>query len=139
MRRIKQLPLVSFAALAVALGLTLSQRSMVTVAAAVDPHAGHARMSAAEHIAAMAAAGNIHAGHAMDEARWSAAGLQAAAVPSNPNLPADNEGAAARLAASPRKGEFGAQGANNGANLRASQDAWPRTVAWIKKYTSSAL
>jgi dienelactone hydrolase len=30
-----------------------------------------------------------------------------------------------------------AQGANEGANLRASEDAWPRTIAWIRKYTSS--
>jgi len=29
-----------------------------------------------------------------------------------------------------------AQTANNGANMRASQQAWPLTVAWIKKYAS---
>ena len=29
-----------------------------------------------------------------------------------------------------------AQGGNNGANMRASLEAWPLTVAWIKKYAS---
>jgi dienelactone hydrolase len=29
-----------------------------------------------------------------------------------------------------------AQGGNNGANLKASQEAWPLTVGWIKKYAS---
>ena len=27
-----------------------------------------------------------------------------------------------------------AQSGNNGANLRASEQAWPLTVAWLKKY-----
>ena len=29
-----------------------------------------------------------------------------------------------------------AQGGNEGANLKASQQAWPLTVGWIKKYAS---
>jgi dienelactone hydrolase len=29
-----------------------------------------------------------------------------------------------------------AQGAANGANMKASQEAWPLTVAWIWKYAS---
>jgi carboxymethylenebutenolidase len=29
-----------------------------------------------------------------------------------------------------------AQGANDGANLRASREAWPLTIGWIKKHTS---
>lgn len=104
MRRKTRLALVASVAVAAFAGM-VSQRFRLT-AEAVDPHAGHAQLSATEHVAAMAAAGNIHAGHAMDEMRWAAAGLQGAGVPSNPNLPADNEGAPARLAASPRKGEF---------------------------------
>jgi carboxymethylenebutenolidase len=62
---------------------------------------GHV-MTATEHIAHMAAAGNIHAGHAMDEMNWAAR----QAAPSNTYLPADDMGAAARLASSPRKGEY---------------------------------
>jgi carboxymethylenebutenolidase len=42
----------------------------------------------------------------MDEMRWAAAGIQAPAAAAGTGLPADNESAAARLAASPRKGEF---------------------------------
>jgi carboxymethylenebutenolidase len=76
------------------------------VVAAKAPAVTHAAHTPAEHIAMLAAAGDIHAGHAMDEMRWAAAGVQAAAAPADANLPADNESAAARLAASPRKGEM---------------------------------
>jgi carboxymethylenebutenolidase len=55
-----------------------------------------------EHIKAMSAAGDIHAGHALDEF---ARGVAQAAA-NNPKLPADAEGVVARLAASPRKGEY---------------------------------
>jgi len=73
-----------------------------TVTASLESeHAGHG-MTAAEHIAHMAGAGNIHAGHFMDEMRWAAR----QAAPANAALPADDMGAAARLAASPRKGEY---------------------------------
>src|SRR5262245_42451892 len=98
MRRIARTPLIALAALAAIVMTMMSQRSQVTATEALDPHAVHTAMSAAEHIAAMAAAGDIHAGHAMDEMRWAAAGTQATAAPSNSSLPADNEGAAARLA-----------------------------------------
>jgi hypothetical protein len=64
-------------------------------------HAGHG-MTAAEHIAHMAAAGNIHAGHVMDELSWAVR----QAAPANAALPADDMGAVARLASSPRKGEY---------------------------------
>jgi carboxymethylenebutenolidase len=50
----------------------------------------------------MAAAGNIHAAHAIEEMKWAA--MQAA--PANAALPADDMGAVARLASSPRKGEY---------------------------------
>jgi len=70
-------------------------------AASPDEHAGQA-MTAAEHLAHMAAAGNIHAAHAIEEMKWAA--MQAA--PANAALPADDRGAVARLAASPRKGEY---------------------------------
>jgi carboxymethylenebutenolidase len=53
----------------------------------------------------MAAAGDPHAGHAMDEIAWARAGAQGAA-PSKSNLPADDAGAQQRLASSPRKSEF---------------------------------
>jgi dienelactone hydrolase len=29
-----------------------------------------------------------------------------------------------------------AQTGNNGANMKATQEAWPLTVAWIRKYAS---
>ena len=74
---------------------------IVEAAAPHREHAGHV-MTAAEHVAHMAATGNIHAAHAMDEAK--SAPRQAA--PANASLPPDDMGAAARLAASPRKGEF---------------------------------
>lgn len=55
-----------------------------------------------EHIKALSAAGDIHAGHALDEF---ARGV-AQAAPANAKLPADDMGVVARLAASPRKGEY---------------------------------
>jgi carboxymethylenebutenolidase len=55
-----------------------------------------------EHIKAMSAAGDIHAGHALDEF---ARGI-AQAAPANLKLPADDMGVVARLASSPRKGEY---------------------------------
>jgi len=62
-------------------------------------------MSAAEHlehIKMMAATGDIHANHALDEF---ARGI-AQAAPANAKLPADDMGVVARLASSPRKGEY---------------------------------
>ena len=87
-----------------ALVVLISHRHATVVVAAAAPageHAGHV-MTAAEHIAHMAAEGNIHAAHALEEMKWAA--MQAA--PANAALPADDMGAAARLAASPRKGEY---------------------------------
>ena len=55
-----------------------------------------------EHIKAMSASGDIHAGHALDEF---ARGV-AQAAPANATLPADDMGVVARLASSPRKGEY---------------------------------
>ena len=55
-----------------------------------------------EHIRMMSAAGDIHAGHALDEF---ARGV-AQAAPANAKLPADEMGVVARLASSPRKGEY---------------------------------
>lgn len=75
--------------------------AMLAVAVAQRPG-----KTTADQIAALAAAGDIHAGHAMDEMRWAAAGIQAAAVPANTNLPPDDAGAVARLEKSPRKGEY---------------------------------
>jgi len=59
-------------------------------------------MTAAEHVAMMAAAGDVHAMHALED--LAAPPLQAA--PANTKLPADADGAKARLASSPRKGEY---------------------------------
>jgi carboxymethylenebutenolidase len=86
-----------------ALVVVLSHRpgTVVLEAAPAGEHAGHT-MTAAEHLAHMAAEGNIHAAHALEEMKWSA--MQAA--PANAALPADDMGAVARLAASPRKGEY---------------------------------
>src|SRR5438034_4863780 len=55
-----------------------------------------------EHIKMMAASGDIHANHALDEF---ARGI-AQAAPANAKLPADDMGVVARLASSPRKGEY---------------------------------
>src|SRR6185295_14359176 len=55
-----------------------------------------------EHIKMMAAGGDIHASHALDEF---ARGV-AQAAPANAKLPADDMGVVARLASSPRKGEY---------------------------------
>src|SRR5262245_47108804 len=80
---------------------TVVAAATTVVAAAAGEHAGHV-MTAADHVAHMAAAGNIHAAHAIDEAKW--APRQAA--PASALLPPDDMGAAARLASSPRKGEY---------------------------------
>jgi carboxymethylenebutenolidase len=78
-----------------------SASSVVEAAAPASEHAAHV-MTAAEHVAHMAAAGNIHAAHAIEEMTWAA--MQAA--PANAALPADDMGVVARLASSPRKGEY---------------------------------
>jgi carboxymethylenebutenolidase len=90
------------AVLLAAFGLVAtSHRSVAPLEAAADEHAGRATI-AADHVAHLAAAGNIHAAHAMAEAK--SAPRQAA--PATASLPPDDIGAAARLAASPRKGEY---------------------------------
>src|SRR5438045_1643873 len=84
-------------------GLWVSQRAghaIVQPAAAATAAAGHS--AAEEHVKMMAAMGDVHAGHAMEELAWPP--MQAA--PNNLTLPADAEGAKARLASSPRKGEY---------------------------------
>ncbi|HET9830061.1 MAG TPA: dienelactone hydrolase family protein [Vicinamibacterales bacterium] len=71
----------------------------------VAPSMNMTNMTAAEHLEhlkAMSAAGDIHAGHALDEF---ARGV-AQAAPANAKLPADDMGVVARLASSPRKGEY---------------------------------
>ena len=88
----------------VAIGLVaMNQLPRAAAAPANDPHAGHG-MTAEEHITHLAAAGDIHANHALDEIRWAAYARQAA--PAVASLPADDMGAADRLAKSPRKGEY---------------------------------
>jgi carboxymethylenebutenolidase len=88
----------------VAIGLVaMNQLPRVAAAPANDPHAGHG-MTAEEHLKHLAAAGDIHANHALDEIRWAAYARQAA--PAVASLPADDMGAADRLAKSPRKGEY---------------------------------
>jgi len=81
-------------------GHAMEQPASVAATIASE-HAGHA-MTAAEHVAMLAAAGDVHAGHALED--LASPPLQAA--PTNLKLPADSEGAKARLASSPRKGEF---------------------------------
>lgn len=87
---------------------------VAAVAAIVASRRGHAaspeampaiNMTAAEHlehIKMMASSGDIHANHALDEF---ARGV-AQAAPANAKLPADDMGVVARLASSPRKGEY---------------------------------
>ena len=85
--------------------IVVNQRSGQTALQAAPAQAGEPAahlMTAAEHIAHMAAAGDIHAGHALEELSWTLT----QAAPDNLSLPADDMGAAARLASSPRKGEF---------------------------------
>ena len=72
-------------------------------ASAADAHATHTT-TPEQHLAHLSAAGDIHAGHALDEIAWAAMPRQAA--PAAANLPPDDATAAARLAKSPRKGEF---------------------------------
>jgi carboxymethylenebutenolidase len=67
---------------------------------AADEHAGH-HMAAIEEVERLAAAGDEHAGHALEELAWPP--IQAA--PANMKLPADADGAKARVASSPRKSE----------------------------------
>jgi len=85
---------------------------LVAVVAAVVYAAGRRPSQAAdhvmtaaehiEHLKMMAANGDIHAGHALDEF---ARGV-AQAAPANAKLPADDMGVVARLASSPREGEY---------------------------------
>ena len=96
------LAMVAAAAVVYVAGRRPSQAAAADVAAA-DPHAEHMMtMTPEEHVKMMAASGNIHANHALDEfARGVAQG-----APVNLKLPADDMGVVARLAASPRKGEY---------------------------------
>lgn len=82
-------------------GHAMAETPSASALVAMSEHAAHMK-TASEHVAQMALAGNIHAGHAMEEMTRPA--IQAA--PSNPNLPADDMGAAMRLASSPLKSEF---------------------------------
>jgi carboxymethylenebutenolidase len=88
---------------ALALVVTIGQRPAAAKAAAGadDVHAGHT-MTALEHLEMLAAAGDIHAAHGLEQLKWRAQ----QAAPVNLSLPADDAGAAARLASSPRKGEY---------------------------------
>lgn len=65
-------------------------------------HDEHATMSAIDHIAHLSASGDIHAGHFLMELKWA----ERQPAPANASLPADDMGAQARLASSPRKGEY---------------------------------
>jgi carboxymethylenebutenolidase len=97
---------VAIAALSVGYALIMQRTGHAAepasaVAKVASEHAGHV-MTAAEHVAMMAEAGDVHAAHALEELAWPP--LQAA--PNNPKLPADADGAKARVASSPRKGEY---------------------------------
>ena len=82
-------------------GHAMANTPSTSAAVAMSGHAGHT-MTASEQVAHMALAGDIHAGHALEEMLRPA--IQAA--PSDPNLPADDMGAATRLSSSSRRGEF---------------------------------
>jgi carboxymethylenebutenolidase len=99
---------VAIATLSVGYGLWISQRTghameqpASVVAKVASGHAEHV-MTAAEHVAMMAAAGDVHAAHGLED--LASPPLQAA--PTNLKLPADAEGAKARLASSSQKSEF---------------------------------
>lgn len=95
---------VAAAGLTVAVaGFLVWQRTAPVVEAGhVGPNTAAAKAATAQ-IEAMAAAGDIHAGHAL-EVMAQQPFYQAA--PAMANMPPDAEGATARLASSPRKGEF---------------------------------
>src|SRR6266404_1467787 len=98
---IRALKILLFLAVVVGAAVFLTSRGH-----AASPDAAPVmNMSAAEHlehIRMMAASGDIHANHALDEfARGVAQGASA-----NAKLPADDMGVVARLASSPRKGEY---------------------------------
>jgi carboxymethylenebutenolidase len=93
----------ALAVLAAALVVVTSHRAGVAAAPAAADHTSHT-MTTADHLAHLSAAGEIHAGHALDEIAWAARARQAA--PASASLPADDMGAADRLAKSPRKGEY---------------------------------
>lgn len=112
-RTAKSAALAAAACAVVALGVTRQHLSATVSAATPDPvpaaaatpaagHDVHANMSALDHIAHMSAAGDIHAGHFLMELNWA----ERQAAPANASLPADDMGAQARLASSPRKGEY---------------------------------
>jgi carboxymethylenebutenolidase len=79
--------------------------TLVTILFVASIHAQH-QISATEQIVQMSENGDIHAYHALDEMRWAAAGVNALQAPASSSLPADDMGAADRLAKSPRQGEF---------------------------------
>jgi carboxymethylenebutenolidase len=82
-------------------GHVMANTPSASAPVAVSAQAGMP-MTASGQVARLALEGNIHAGHAMEERLRPA--LQEA--PSDPTLPADDKGAAARLSASQRRGEF---------------------------------
>ena len=86
-------------------GQVLAAGGGAEVTVPASEHARHG-MTASEHIAHMARDGNVHANHAMDEMKWAAARAQAVLAAARANLPADDMGVLARLAASKRKSEF---------------------------------
>jgi carboxymethylenebutenolidase len=101
--KIAVLAVVAAAAVVYVAGRRPSQAAAPEHDAAVNPHAEHMMtMTAEEHVKMMAATGDIHANHALDEF---ARGV-AQAAPANMKLPADDMGVVARLASSPRKGEY---------------------------------
>jgi carboxymethylenebutenolidase len=94
------------AAIAAVAAIGLAATVVITrmpAAAAADEHAAHG-MTVEQHLTHLSKAGDIHAGHALDEIAWAAMARQAA--PAATSLPPDDMGAAARLASSPRKGEY---------------------------------
>lgn len=98
------LGLVAFAAARHHLDTTVSAATPAVATATPAPtdHAAHAGMSAIDHIAHLSASGDIHAGHFLMEMNWA----ERQPAPAMANLPADDMGAQARLASSPRKGEY---------------------------------
>jgi carboxymethylenebutenolidase len=85
------------------LGVAVSQRTAPVVEAGHVGAETAAAKAAITQLEQMAAAGDIHAGHAL-EVMAQQPFYQAA--PAMANMPPDAEGATARLASSPRKGEF---------------------------------
>ena len=89
----------------------------------------------------MAAAGDVHAVHAMED--FAAPPLQDIGVgrtiaPTVEKIRALMKTYEPYIFDSAAHGFLRARTGNNGANMKATEQAWPMTIEWLKKYTAIA-